>query len=107
MQDVEQRSTERIGTHLTGTLLLLDRVATCVITDLSPTGARLKVSASLLLPSSFALYVSEHCTGYRVILRWRESDEVGVEIANATCIPTVREWSQHLAALDVASYNSH
>src|SRR4051794_13572060 len=84
MLDVEKRSAERIGVHLTGTLLFVDRVATCLITELSPTGAQLKVSASLLLPSCFGVYVSEHCMGYRVSLRWRDATAAGVEITNTS-----------------------
>ena len=83
------------------TLLFVDRVATCLIAELSPKGAKLKVSASLLLPSYFAVYVSEHCMGYRVSLRWREADSAGVEITNSSRIPTIREWSQRTAALEL------
>jgi hypothetical protein len=59
-----------------------DRTITCVICDYSASGARLRIPPDVLLPDTFELYMPQHWATYRVALRWRTGDDVGVEFCN-------------------------
>jgi hypothetical protein len=58
--------------HLTG----LDGL----VRNTSDTGAQLAVPATTLLPDCFELYIPRRKTTCRVRARWRQRDEIGVEI---------------------------
>jgi PilZ domain len=50
----------------------------CLIRDLSEGGARLQISDSVALPSSFELYIPKRDETRRAVLHWRNSEEIGV-----------------------------
>ena len=57
--------------------------ANCVIRDLSSTGARLEVPASVKLPQAFNLMLLKTNSSRHVLLRWRRGDLAGVQF----CLP--------------------
>jgi PilZ domain len=85
----EQRSAERFATFILGTMLFEHSVSTCLISDMSATGARLRVSASKWLPEHFDLYLPRYGTTHRVELRWRQGDEAGVAFQSSDRVPGV------------------
>ncbi|HEX2509569.1 MAG TPA: PilZ domain-containing protein [Microvirga sp.] len=85
----EQRSAERFATFILGTMLFEHSVSTCLIGDMSASGARLRVSASKWLPDHFDLYLPRYGTTHRVELRWRKDDEAGVAFQSSDRIPGV------------------
>ena len=57
----------------------LGTATTCMIRDLSDTGARLQVSESVALPSAFRLVIPKFDRVVTVQQRWRRGEFVGVE----------------------------
>src|SRR5689334_5621765 len=53
--------------------------ASCIIRDISSTGAKLGVSQKIKLPAGFDLLLTKTETKRRVLLRWRRGDFAGVE----------------------------
>ncbi len=53
-------------------------VVDCTIRDISETGVRLKMSASVTLPEGFLLYFPDTQTMRSVRVTWRKPGEVGV-----------------------------
>lgn len=85
----EQRSAERFATFILGTMLFDESVSTCLISDMSAGGARLRVAASKWLPDHFDLYLPRYGTTHRVELRWRKGDEAGVAFQSSDRVPGV------------------
>lgn len=56
--------------------------ARCTIRDLSDLGARLQLSDSVSLPSSFRLYIPKFDRTVVAELRWRRGDFVGVQFGS-------------------------
>ena len=56
----------------------------CVIRDLSEGGARLQLSDSVAIPSTFELYIPKRDETRRAILHWRNSEEIGVGFQGAS-----------------------
>jgi hypothetical protein len=61
-----------------GTVTIDDRTVTCLITDFSSSGARLRLSQDVALPKTFWLDAPRHWKSYRVTCCWRDGEEVGV-----------------------------
>lgn len=67
---------------LKGATIILDvklSEINCVIRNQNAGGAELKVPIEAVLPEKFLLYVPVDRTAYRVVLRWRRNDRVGVQ----------------------------
>jgi hypothetical protein len=77
---INQRGAHRPLSLLKGRVIFRDRQATmdCVVRDLSDGGARLQIGHHVAVPDRFDLYVPLKETTYRVQVRWRRNEEVGV-----------------------------
>jgi hypothetical protein len=71
---------------VTGPALILgpDLDASCVIRDLSATGARIEVPSSIKLPPAFNLLLLKTNSSRHVLLRWQRGDFAGVEFVLPT-----------------------
>ncbi|MGY2047261.1 PilZ domain-containing protein [Methylobacterium sp. JK268] len=76
----ELRREVRLRTFLKGRIVFNNGNASmdCLVRDLSPTGARLALSQTAVLPDSFDLHIPAKDKIYRATLRWRRNDGVGV-----------------------------
>ena len=74
-----RRTAERVSTSLFGLMDFGESLSTCLVTDLSSKGARLRVSSAKALPARFTLRISRTGACHYAGLRWRNGDEVGVE----------------------------
>lgn len=64
----------------------------CVIRDLSKTGAKLGVPQRYKLPPEFEVYLVKTRSKRRVALRWRTGDHAGVEFfSSAPIAPGIEE----------------
>ena len=70
-------------TSLLGLMDFGDSVSTCLVTDMSEGGARLRVSPTKPLPAHFQLRLSRAGTTHIADLRWRSGEEAGVEFRAA------------------------
>ena len=61
--------------------------ASCVVRNLSETGAKLTLSESLTLPAHFDLVIAQRNAVHRCELRWRRGDEAGVAFLDAPAEP--------------------
>lgn len=59
-----------------------DNPVSCVLVDISTTGARLSVPDGLQLPEAFGLHVAALSLRTRCALRWRRNGEAGVEFVD-------------------------
>ncbi len=73
-----QRVAERIATSLLGTIEHGASLSTCLVTDLTSQGARLRVSATQPLPTRFTLRITRIDRAAATEIRWRNGEEVGV-----------------------------
>lgn len=77
----ERRSVRRRmlkgGKILTG---VQHAIVECVVRDMSETGARLRLGDLSFPPSEFLLYIPVDQACYRVQVRRRQNNEIGVEI---------------------------
>jgi PilZ domain len=78
-----RRSAERVATSLLALIDFGDSSSTCLVTDMSNGGARLRVSPSKPLPARFQLRLSRAGTTHFVDLRWRSGEEAGVKFRAA------------------------
>ncbi len=92
-----RRSAERVTTSLLGLMDFGDSVSTCLVTDMSEGGARLRVSPTKPLPAHFQLRLSRAGTTHIADLRWRSGEEVGVEFRAADLFRFPQAGSQSLA----------
>jgi hypothetical protein len=58
-------------------------VATCIVKNTSPAGARLLLHNSIFVPDEFDLVVPHKRAECRMRMRWRDQEFVGVEILYA------------------------
>jgi PilZ domain len=77
---MDHRSVTRARAFLKAQIRFNNGMSTmdCLIRDLSEGGARLQISDSVALPSSFELYIPKRDETRRAILHWRNSEEIGV-----------------------------
>ena len=50
----------------------------CLVRNMSPDGAEIRVSIEAILPESFLLYISTEGIAYRCTVQWRAGERVGV-----------------------------
>jgi hypothetical protein len=75
---IEQRAAERVVTSLLGTIVFDDGISTCLVRDYTTSGARLRISPSMLIPDRFELHLCRTGAEHQVRLCWRSQEEVGV-----------------------------
>lgn len=84
----ERRSAQRARSLLKGQIRFNHGMSTldCVVRNISGTGARLCVSASVTLPEEFELYIAQKDQRFQARLRWRRADEIGCsfDVASAS-----------------------
>jgi hypothetical protein len=51
----------------------------CIVKNISTGGAKIAVASSLSIPSEFDLEIPQRGKTYRVQMRWRDSDNMGVQ----------------------------
>ncbi|HEV2559340.1 MAG TPA: PilZ domain-containing protein [Microvirga sp.] len=78
-----RRNAERVATSLLGVVDHENSLSTCLVTDLSAQGARLRVSASHALPETFRLLIARTGLDRQAEVRWRTGEEVGIEFRQA------------------------
>ncbi len=76
----DKRSTPRLRSFLKGRVLFNggQNSLECLIRDISPTGARLELSASVTLPDRFDLYLPHRDETCKVHSQWRRGNQLGV-----------------------------
>ncbi len=82
---MELRAAERGRSLLKAKIVFNNRMSTvdCVIKNISTCGARIAIPNSLSLPSEFDLEVPLKGKTYRAQMRWRDSENMGVEFLEA------------------------
>ena len=76
---IEPRAAGRVDTSLLGTMVFDHGISTCLVSDYSATGARLRVSPSMLIPDRFEMHLCRTGVKHQVRLCWRSEEEVGFE----------------------------
>jgi len=76
----DKRSTPRLRSFLKGRVLFNggQNSLECLMRDMSPTGARLELSASVTLPDRFDLYLPHRDETCKVHIQWRRGNQLGV-----------------------------
>ena len=74
----------------------------CVITNLSPNGARIRCSAALALPARMVLNIPSHAEKHAVSAIWRTPDGLGVSFvkAESAAPPVISKMGRLLAHID-------
>jgi hypothetical protein len=57
---------------------------TCIIRDLSATGAKIEISRKVNLPEEFEVLLAKTNSRRRVLLRWRHGNFIGVQFRSAS-----------------------
>lgn len=81
----ERRHSKRLKSFLQG-LVYIDKrrgAMSCVIRDLSETGARMILSESVAIPEVVSLHIPQKDETYRARVKWRHGDEVGLAFGPA------------------------
>jgi hypothetical protein len=95
---INQRAAHRPLSLLKGRVIFPDRRPTmdCVVRDLSDGGARLQIGQHAAVPDRFELYVPLKETTYRVHVRWRRNEEIGVLFNTGAIEPAAAPGAQDL-----------
>lgn len=59
----------------------------CMVRNMHPKGAELKVPIDARVPDEFLLYVPTDGVGYKAVVRWRREDRIGVEFTGTEAKP--------------------
>ena len=96
----EKRSSPRMRSFLKGRVLFNGGQTSleCLIRDISSTGARLELSASITLPDRFDLYLPHRETTSKVHIQWRRGSQVGVAFEQLESTPAMPSAPQEVAA---------
>jgi hypothetical protein len=80
----ERRTLLRQRSFLQGRLYFNNRRSSldCLVRDISPQGAKLKVSDSIAIPEFVELYIPNKDETYRAKVQWRTGFEIGVTFEN-------------------------
>lgn len=81
---VRRRAMTRARTLLAGKIIIRGGMMSpdCVIRDLSPDGARVRVPRTILLPSSVGLLVTKDGVLFDAVVVWRRGDEAGLTFSD-------------------------
>jgi hypothetical protein len=93
-QDSESRRNQRQRTLKDGKIIFNENrsVINCIVRDVSPTGAKLKLSASTELPPEFKLLLVSENLIAPVACVWRKGDLVGVHFLGEPTRAPPRKW---------------
>lgn len=96
----DKRSAPRLRSFLKGRVLFNGGQTSldCLIRDISPTGARLELSASITLPDRFDLYLPHREATCRAHIQWRRGSQLGVAFDTVESAPAAPPQAQDLAA---------
>jgi hypothetical protein len=96
----DKRTSPRLRSFLKGSVVFnggqnnLD----CLIRDMSTTGARLELSASITLPDRFDLYLPHRDETCKVHIQWRRGTQIGVAFDHVENVPPMPAAPQEVAA---------
>jgi PilZ domain len=95
----DKRSTPRLRSFLKGRVLFNggQNSLECLIRDVSSSGARLEVSASVTLPDRFDLYLPHKDETCRVQIQWRRGNQLGIAFEQVENAPTAPPQPQDVA----------
>jgi hypothetical protein len=93
-QDSESRRNRRQRTLKDGKIIFNENqsIINCIIRDVSPTGAKLKLSATTELPPQFKLILVSDNLIVPVACVWRKGDFVGVHFLAEPSRAPPRKW---------------
>jgi hypothetical protein len=96
----DKRSTPRLRSFLKGRVLFNggQNSLDCLIRDISPTGARLELSASVTLPDRFDLYLPHRDETCKVHSQWRRGTQLGVAFDHVESVPAAPPGERDLAS---------
>jgi hypothetical protein len=96
----DKRTSPRLRSFLKGRVLFNGGQSSldCLIRDMSSTGARLEISASVTLPDRFDLYLPHRDETCRVHLQWRRAGQIGVAFDQVESAPEMPSAPQDVAA---------
>ena len=85
----DKRSSPRLRSFLKGRVLFNggQNSLDCLIRDISSTGARLELSASVTLPDRFDLYLPHRDETCKVHIHWRRGSQLGVAFDHVESAP--------------------
>jgi hypothetical protein len=80
MQD--RRNTVRARSFLGGKIVFNNRSSSldCLVRNVSPEGARIAMSETVVVPEEFELLIPQKGRSYRAQLKWRNASECGVRL---------------------------
>ncbi|WP_256379001.1 PilZ domain-containing protein [Beijerinckia sp. L45] len=81
----ELRAAERGRSLLKAKIVFNNRMSSidCIVKNISTGGAKIAVASTLSIPSEFDLEIPQRGKTYRVQMRWRDTDHMGVEFMDA------------------------
>ena len=96
----DKRSTPRLHSFLKGRVLFNggQNSLDCLIRDISGTGARLELSASVTLPDRFDLYLPHRDETCKVHSQWRRGTQLGVAFDHVEAVPAAPPGERDLAS---------
>jgi PilZ domain len=96
----DKRSSTRQRSFLKGRVLFNggQNSLECLIRDLSASGARLELSASVTLPDRFDLYLPHRDETCKVQIHWRRDNQLGVAFEQVESAPAAPPQAQDVAS---------
>src|SRR5919205_2083830 len=96
----DKRTTPRLRSFLKGRVLFNggQNSLECLVRDLSSTGARLELSASVTLPDRFDLYLPHRDETCKVHSQWRRGTQLGVAFEHLESAPAAPPQPQDVAS---------
>ena len=96
----DKRTSPRLRSFLKGRVVFNggQNSLDCLIRDISATGARLELSASVTLPDRFDLYLPHRDETCRAHLQWRRGGHIGVAFDQIDGAPEMPIAAQDVAA---------
>ena len=96
----DKRSTPRLRSFLKGRVLFNGghNSLECLIRDISPSGARLELSASVALPDRFDLYLPHRDETGKVQIQWRRDNQLGIAFEQVETPPAAPPQPQDVAS---------
>jgi hypothetical protein len=96
----DKRTTTRQRSFLKGRVLFNGGQSSleCLIRDISASGARLELSASVTLPDRFDLYLPHRDETSKVQIQWRRDNQLGVAFEQADAPPAAPPQAQDVAS---------
>jgi len=96
----DKRTSPRLRSFLKGRVLFNggQNSLDCLIRDISATGARLELSASVTLPDRFDLYLPHRDETCKVHIQWRRDTQIGVAFDQVQSAPPMPSAPQDVAA---------